>query len=334
MPDGTAIPTSQDLYSQMLGIQGGMPELQPLEPMGAMEIPGPSQTAGSFYQDLMQKAGGLRPEYEQLGQLESQAYATPGTEYADLDKRYGGEVGQGLGMGGEMGAMLGRLGSRYALADTQRRGIEALRGGIGQYAEDLASAEAARRQAEMERRRAEMEQRQQELQVAQMNRESERQRMMDRWGMTNTLYGQRLQQEALEEARRGGGGGGGGGGRGGGYGSVGYGADYGGEGYGGATDIEQQAADKMYNIMGGMVPLQQRAIDLIQAGPRPKPGLSDYAAKALPFMVDPIGMGAKIGLDIGTRGQGEEQARQNEIERKMKIARARSGPAMLLMGRS
>ncbi len=173
------MPTSQQLFEEYQKLINQTPQLQPLNPV---------QNEGDIYSNLMRRADNFAPQYNELSRLETQAFATPQTEYQRFDRDYGNGVGKGLGMGSETNSMMQTIGGRYGTADAYRRGLESQRLSLSDLARTLAEEEATKRETDI------------------YNQGIIRQNWQDKASGASDLYQLALAREATGRAGSGGGG--------------------------------------------------------------------------------------------------------------------------------
>ena len=85
---------------------------------------------GAVRNDLMRRVDAFRPQYNELGATEAQAYATPANMLSQYFDTYGTQPGRGPGAASRLGSIMSSIGQQYGTADAMRNSIVGQQGRI------------------------------------------------------------------------------------------------------------------------------------------------------------------------------------------------------------
>lgn len=104
-----------------------------------------------IYRTFAQRVNDFRPQYQDLANLETTAYAAPATEMAKYNADYGSQPGQGPDAMTRLSAVLNNIGRQYGTRDVYANTINAAKGRIEDLAKSTAEGLALKRQSYLDR---------------------------------------------------------------------------------------------------------------------------------------------------------------------------------------
>lgn len=96
---------------------------------------GPTQS--QIITDLNGRVDNFRPQYQELANQESKAYAMPATMMGDFYSKYSADPMAGPGQMSRLSSILRNIGSAYGNADVMRGTLDSSRGRLGDMAQDI-----------------------------------------------------------------------------------------------------------------------------------------------------------------------------------------------------
>ncbi len=127
--------------------------------------------AGDINAYLTNKVGNFTPQYNEIANLKTQAYAAPTQMMADYNKQFGTDPSQGINANDFLNKILNQIGTNYGRADVAQGALNTQQGNINNLATNAFN---------------------------QYNQQG--QNLKDQWTMVKGLYDSKLAQEQAQQA--------------------------------------------------------------------------------------------------------------------------------------